>query len=188
MATQGNFDILFGKIKTVLETYSAAQIVAERFSVYPDFYRSFPANAGIANVFLYMGDISSTGQRGQAHFNYDATYYLDLIALGKGTRSTEYSRGDEAAGARLRILIQQILTALFPVDDQWLGMTAGTISKKPFPSISTLAPDMFKTERPIAAARVTFTVGLAWEPTPLVGDELTAISVTADMWSALIEP
>ena len=188
MATQGNFDILFGKIKDVLEAYSAAQIAAERFSVYPDFFREFPKNADIANVYLYMGDINPTKQAGQAHFEYDSTYIIDLIALGKGTQGGTYSRGDEAAGARLRILIQQVLTALFPVDDQWLGMGQGVISKKPFPSISPLPPDMFKTERPIAAARITFTPGLAWEPTPLVGDTLTAISVTADIWSALIEP
>lgn len=188
MATQGNFDILYGKIKDVLIAYSAAQIAAERFTTYPDFYRNFPANADIANVFFYMGDINPTKQAGQAHFEYDATYIIDLIALGKGTQGGTYSRGDEAAGARLRILIQQVLTALFPVDDQWLGMGAGVISKKAFPSISPLPPDMLKIERPIAGARMTFTVGLAWEPTPLVGVELDSISVTADIWSALIEP
>lgn len=188
MATQGNFDILFGKIKTILKTYSAAQIAAERFTVYPDYYRDFPSNANIANVFLYMGEITPTKQGNQAYFEYDAKYYLDLITLGKGTQSTTYSRADEAAGARLRILIQQVLTALFPVDNRELSMAAGSVSKKPLMQITPLPPDMLKSERPIAGARMTLTVGLAWEPTPLVGDELKAVSVTADIWSALIEP
>jgi hypothetical protein len=84
MATQGNFDVLFGKLITILEAYSTAQIAAEQFTVYPDFYRDFPANADIANVFLYMGEITPTKQAGQAHFEYDAKYYLDIITLGKG--------------------------------------------------------------------------------------------------------
>ena len=188
MATQGNFDILFDNLITILEAYSTAQPAAEQFTVYPDFYRDFPANADIANVFLYMGEITPTKQVGQANFEYDAKYHLDLVTLGKGTQGGTYSRGDKAAGARLRILIQQVLTALFPIDNRELSMPAGSVSGKPLAQITPLPPDMLKSERPIAGARMTLTVGLAWEPTPLTGDELTAVSVTADIWSALIEP
>jgi len=188
MATQGNFDILFGKLITILEAYSTAQIAAEQFTVYPDFYRDFPANADIANVFLYMGEITPTKQSGQAHFEYDAKYYLDIITLGKGTQGGTYSRGDAAAGARLRILIQQVMAALFTADNRELTMPAGSVSGKPLIQITPLPPDMLKSERPIAGARLTLTVGLAWEPTPLTGDTLEAVSVTADIWSALIEP
>ena len=188
MATQGNFDILFGKIKTVLETYSAAQITAERFTVYPDYYRNFPNDAGIANVFLYMGDITPGKQSGQAHFEYETKYILDMLVKGKGTQGTNYTRGGEAAGARLRILIQQVLTALFPTDNRNLSMPAGTVSSKPFAVITPLPPDMQKTEEIIAGVRLTLNVGLAWEPTPLEGVDLDSISVTADLWSALIEP
>ena len=188
MATQGNFDILFGNLITILEAYSAAQITAERFTVYPDFYRDFPANANIANVFLYMGEITPTKQGNQAYFEYDAKYILDLVTLGKGTQGGTYSRADAAAGARLRILIQQVLTALFPVDNRNLSLSAGLVGSKPLAQITPLPPDMLKSERPIAGARLTLTVGLAWEPTPLTGDALTAVSVTADIWSALIEP
>ena len=188
MATQGGFDVLFGNIKSILETYSTAQIAAEQFTVYPDFYRNFPASMDIANVFMYMGDLTPGKQAGQAYFNYDVRYFLDLIVLGKGTQGGTYSRADEAAGARLRILIQQVLTALFPIDNRNLDMPAGTVSGKPFAVVTPLPPDMLKSERTIAGARLILNVGLAWEPTPLVGDTLTAVSVTADIWSALIEP
>lgn len=188
MATQGNFDILFGKLITILETYSAAQITAEQFTVYPDFYRDFPTDAGIANIFLYMGEFTPTKQSGQAYFEYDQKYILDLVTLGKGTQGGTYSRGDKAAGARARILMQQVLTALFPIDNRDLSMPAGSVTKKPLAQITPLPPDMLKSERPIAGARMTLTVGLAWEPTPLTGDTLEAVSVTADIWSALIEP
>jgi hypothetical protein len=40
----------------------------------------------------------------------------------------------------------------------------------------------------MAAARMILTVGLAWEPVALVGTELDSIEVTADKWSALLEP
>ena len=94
MATQGNFDVLFGKIKAVLEAYSTAQITAEKFTTYADFFRNFPANADIANVFLYLGDIQPTKQFGQAHFAYDATYYLDLIAIGPSDLSQSLGVSD----------------------------------------------------------------------------------------------
>lgn len=188
MATQGNFDILFGKIKSILETYSAAQIAAERFTVYPDYYRNFPNDAAIANVFLYMGDITPTKQSGQAHFDFETKYILDMLVKGKGTQGGTYTRGGEAAGARLRILIQQVLTALFPVDNRTLDMPATEVSSKPFPVITPLPPDMQKAEEIIAGVRLTLTVGLAWEPTPNTGEDLNSISVTADIWDALIEP
>ncbi len=188
MATQGNFDTLFSNIETILNTYSDAQPAAEQFTVYPDFYRPLPTNSDIANVFMYMGELTPTKQGNQAYFEYDQKYELDLIAIGKGTQGASYTRGDKAAGARLRILVQQVLTALFPVDNRELNLTAGLVSSKPLTQITYLPPDMLKSERPIAGARMTLTVGLAWEPTPLVGDTLTAVSVTADIWSALIEP
>lgn len=188
MATKGSFDVLFGKIKDILVAYSAAQIAAERFTVYPDFYRNFPANADLANVFLYMGDITPGKQSGQAHFEYEVKYILDMLVRGKGTQNGTYSRAGEAAGARLRILIQQVLTALFPADNRNLDMPAGEVSGKPFPVITPLPPDMQKAEEIIAGVRLTLNVGLAWEPTPLTGDTLEEISVTADIWSALIEP
>lgn len=188
MGVRGGFDIAFDNILSILETYSAAQPTDEQFAVFPDYYRNFPAGKSGAFVFLYMGPISPTSQVGQAYFAYDVDYNLDLVALGKGTQGVLYSRADKAAGIRLRYLIQQVLVALFQADNRNLNLPAGTVSKKPMLRIEPLPPEMQMSERPIVGARLTLSLGLAWEPDALTGEDLTDIYVTADKWSALINP
>lgn len=188
MGVRGGFDVAFDNIISILETYSAAQPDAERFAVYPDYYRDFPVNKTGAFVFLYMGTISPTSQVGQSHFAYDVDYNLDLVAMGKGTQGISYSRADKAAGIRLRYLIQQVLVALFQADNRNLNLPAGTVSKKPMLRIEPLPPEMQRSERPIVGARLTLSLSLAWEPDALTGEDLTDIYVTADKWSALINP
>ena len=189
MGTKGGFDVAFDNIKSILETYSAAQPEDEQYIVHADYYRNFPAAAG-AYVFLYLGPIIPDPRRsaGNVHFAYDVDYGLDLIALGKGTQGAEYTRADEAAGIRLRYLIQQVLNALYQPDKPNLGLPQGTLSKKPMLRIDPLPPEMQIGERPIVGARLTLSLGMAWEPGLLAGDALTDIYVTADKWSALFQP
>jgi len=189
MGNKGGFDVAFDNIKSILETYSAAQPAEERYIVNADYYRNLPAKAG-AYVFLYLSSINPDASRsaGNVHFAYDVDYGLDLIALGKGTQGTEYTRADEAAGIRFRYLLQQVLNALYQPDKPNLGLPKGTISKKPMLRIEPLPPEMQIGERPIVGARLTLTLGMAWEPGLLAGDDLTKIEVIADKWSALFEP
>lgn len=189
MGTKGGFDVAFDNIKSILETYSAAQPEDERFTVQADYYRNFPAVAG-AYVFLYLGTINPDSSRSvrNVHFAYDVDYVLDLIALGRGTQGAEYTRADEAAGIRLRYLIQQVLNALYQKENVNLSLDQGTLSKKPMLRIDPLPPEMQIGERPIVGARLTLSLGMAWEPGLLAGDSLTDINVTADKWSALFKP
>ena len=189
MGVKGGFDVAFDNIKSILEIYSAEQVIAERFIVQADFYRNFPAAAG-AYVFLYLGSITPDSSRSvrNVHFAYDVDYVLDLIALGKGTQGEEYTRADEAAGIRLRYLIQQVLNALYQKENVNLSMPDGSLSKKPMLRIEPLPPEMQIGERPIVGARLTLSLGMAWEPGLLAGDALTAINVTADKWAALFQP
>ena len=186
---QGGYDVLFGKIKTALESYSAAEIAADRFNVYPDYYRILPAGASLANVFLYMGSINPGEQNVEGYYQYDVTYMIDMVAQAKGNLSgTAYERASEAAGIRLRGLIQQCLNALFIPGDFRLGMPVGSISKKPMPSISPLPPDPLMGERPSVGARMTLSTGLCFEPGAVAGTPVDSYSITSTLWDALIEP
>ena len=189
MGAKGGFDVAFDNIRAILEAYSAAQPADERFDVLPDYYRNFPASAG-AYVFLYLGAINPDIGRsaGNVYYAYDVDYGLDLIALGKGTQGAEYTRADEAAGIRLRYLIQQILNALYQPDNMNLGFPTGTLRGRPLLQINPLPPEMQIGERPIVGARLTLTLGMAYEPGTLAGETLTDIYVTADKWAALFQP
>ncbi len=122
------------------------------------------------------------------HYAYEANYNIDCVALGKGTQGAEYTRGDEAAGIRLRYLIQQVLNALYPKDNMQFGFPVGTLNGRRMLQINPLPPEMQLGERPIVGARLTLTLGMAFEPGTLAGDTLTDIYVTADKWAALFQP
>lgn len=191
MGVKGGFDVAFDNIKSILEVYSAAQPADERFTVQADYYRNLPASAG-AYVFLYLGSINPDSSRSvrNVHFAYDVDYVLDLIAFGLGTQGAQYTPADEAAGIRFRFLMQQVLNALYQKENVDLSLPTGSLSKKPMIRIEPFPPEMQMQlgESPIAGARMTLTLGMAWEPGFLAGDELTDISVTADKWSALFKP
>jgi hypothetical protein len=187
MGEKATFDIFFDNLISVLETYSAAQPSGERFMVYPDRLRDMPASTDVAQVYPYLASITPTDETTQGYTQYDAVYWIDLVVKSKGTRSgAAYTDGDEAAGIRLRYLIKQVIEALFPVGNRRLNLPGGAMAKKGF-SASILPLKMQSAERAESAARITLTVGLAWEPVSLAGDELESILVTADAWSALID-
>jgi len=186
---KGGYDVLFTNIKTALETYSAAQLADERFSVYSDYTRNFPAGSDLANVFIYMGSINPTEQNVQGFYQYDVTYFIDMVAQATGTlSSTAYERASEAAGVRLRGLIQQCLNALFVPGDFRLSMPGGSISKRPMPRIDILNLQELAIERPMAGARMTLETGLCFEPGAIEGTPIDSYSITSTLWSALIEP
>lgn len=190
----GTFDTLYSNIVSILEAYSAASPTAEQFNVYDNYMRAFPNDDSIANVFVYLGPMNPKEHAGTTFFQNEWNYYIDLIAKKQGDNTgAEYSRADQAAGVRLRCLIQQVLSALYTADNWKLGMSAGQIGNKMMLRVDPLGPDDPRmTEKVIAAARLTLTVELVFEPTLLTGVDLDSILVkendTDPMWSALIEP
>jgi hypothetical protein len=178
---------MFDKIKEALENYSAAQTVAERFTVSPDRMREVPNDDTVAKVFLYLGSINPEGQTVHGYTQVKVQYYVDMLVRKKASLSEGVqTAAHAAAGIRLRYLIAQVMEALYPSGSRLLGMTAGSIATKEF-NVNPMMPDEVG-EPGLAAARLTLTVGLPWEPSEVTGTDLAAINVTADKWSALIEP
>jgi len=191
----GNFDTLYSNLITILETYSAAQSAGNKFDVYDNYMRTFPADSSIASVFCYLGSMNPTQQAGTTFYQESWNYYFDLIAKKKGTVSEGALtvRADKAAGARLRFLIQQVKSALYTADDWKLSMANGKIGNKAMLRVDPLGPDDPRmTERVIAAARLTLTIETVFEPTLLTGTAMDSVLIkqdeTAPLWSALIEP
>lgn len=188
-----DFDTVFTKIKNALETYSSEQDAADQYTVYPDYHRNISGISDGAYVFLYLAPITFQREKGgaQVHFPVDVTYYLDLVVIGKGSAGTSYQQASEVAGARLRVLMDQVLTALYRPESIDLDMPVGTFSSKPFPRIEPLPPEALQTERFVSAARLTLEIGMAWEPARAEGEPLDSILVeddeTVNRWSALFE-
>lgn len=182
---QGTFDIVFDAIKTALEDYNTEQDSDDQFTLYEDWYRPADSLSPGAYVFLYMGSIvpkaATVGYREQS-----VTYYIDMIVSKKGKSDDGYTRADAAAGARYRLLVQQVLSALHGSDNFNLGLDAGTINGKDI-RIDTTIIDSQTGEQKVAAGRLTFSTSMAYSPSEMEGIDLEKIMITADKWSALME-
>lgn len=191
---RGTFDQILDQIVTTLETYEAEQILVDAsyaYTVEPDYYRGFPAEAG-AYVFVYMGPIvfEASGTARATQHAVNVTYYIDMVSVSKGDdRGVSYERGDKLAGERNRYLMQQVMTALYRPDSfPDLGMPIGTIAKRKVPRIEPLEPDdERKLERPVAGARMTMDMDMAWDPTEVTGPTFAQLHVDAGRFAALYD-
>jgi hypothetical protein len=185
---KADFDTVFDNIKTILETYSAAQPAAERFIVWPDRFRDLPTNDTVAHVIQHMGDISVDSQTTGGEMELSVKYHFDLLVRAKGTRTdgAYTERASQAAGVRIRYLVHQLLSALFAAGTYDLSLASGKIGSKEYTGFTPLFPEEIG-ERGLAAGRLTISVATEWTPTAAAGTAIDGISVTADKWSALIE-
>lgn len=178
------FDTVFDAIKTKLEEYSSELDESLRFSVYADYYRTLP-NDGIAAVFVYLGPLDPEQDTG-SRCEYETEYILELVTWGKATKSIE--RAGEAAAARLRYLIDQVLSALYDSDEMNLGLDPGTFGRKGFPRVTPLDIPSSGSERAACACRLSWTLATPWEAADQTGTAIEYLSVIADKWSVLLEP
>jgi len=185
--TQGTFDVVFDAIKSTLESYNSTQSPEDQFNVYADWYRMFPASKSGINVFLYLGSIVPTERTTAGYDEQSVTYYVDMIVSAKGLENGTYTRADEAAGIRFRLLVEQVLSALHGSDNFNFGLDTGTLGKKEI-RIDPLSPEQQTTEQIVAAGRLTLTTSMCYQPSGISGIDLESILITADKWSALIEP
>jgi len=185
--TQGTFDVIFDAIKTTLDEYNSKQAPADQFTVKADWYRSADALTAGAYIFMYLGTITPTDRTTEGYQQQTVTYFIDMIVSKKGRTGATYNRADEAAGVRYRLLIQQVLSALNGTNNFNFGEPVGTIGTKEM-RIDTTIIDSQVGEQQVAAGRLTLTLSMCFAPDELSGIDLEAIMITADKWSALIEP
>jgi len=186
--TPGTFDVIFNSLKTTLETYNSTQDPSDQFVLYADYYRTLPSSSDIASVFLYMGSIVPTERTTEGYQQQTVTYFIDCVVQQSGTKTgAVYTRADESAGVRFRGLVQQIFEAVFQANNLNFGEEIGTIGTKEL-RFDPLPPDPQMAERVVLGGRFTLTLSMCWEAAELTGVDLDSILITADKWSALIEP
>jgi hypothetical protein len=190
---RGGYDVLFDNIVGYLEAHAAAENAIDplrNFTVRPDHYRIHNVGTPGAFVFPTMGSIDPEPQKSanQRYFAYHVNFAFDLIVEGQATRDGEgtVTASDVAAGKRLRYLIQQMLDAVHAAPRD-MGLAAGSIAGRPMMRFEPLPPDMQQGEKAVIGARMTLTIGMAWEPAGSVGTALESIYVDASQWQALFE-
>ena len=185
---KADFDILFDNFKTILETYSAAEPTADQFVVCADRIRDLQTGNAIAYVIMHMGDVRPERQSSNGRIDLKVPYHFDMLVKAQGFKTgADYTEAAEAAGVRYRYLCNQLLNALFPQDNLDYSMVANSIGTRELEGIIALPPEALG-EKGLSAGRLTLTVTTEWTPTARTGTDIEAISVTADKWSALLEP
>lgn len=183
-----SFETLFDNIKSKLSAYSATQAAASQFTVVGDKFRGGKISAKGADAFVYLNNLNQTGRTTNGRWMYDATYYVDLIVQQAGSLDgSDYTRASEVAGARLRTLVSQCMTALFATGERTVGLSSDEVSTKDLESVAFLEPDQVP-EEGVQAARMTIKVGLEWAGTAISGTDLERIDAVVGEWSATIEP
>lgn len=185
--TQQSFDVVFDAIKQTLSDFNGTQIPADQFTLYSDYYRVLPAAKSGAFVVLYLGPVVPTERTTASYVRQNATYYIDMLVKAKGQSGAEYTRADEAAGIRFRLLLSQVIQAIHDSDNFNFGLPDGTIGKKEW-RIDPLPVERQMMEQIEAGGRMTLSCEVCYEPDDVTGLDLDSILITADKWSALIEP
>jgi hypothetical protein len=181
------FDVAFDRIVTALTDYATAEAAIDsgrNFEVIADNYRRIGQLGNGAYVLVYLGPVSvDTGSSGSGvYYQQSAEYYLDCVTKGAASSGKTSA---EQANVRLRYLITQALRATHDPDNWSLGFNDNEIQRDGGPRVEPLPPDALQTEGAIAAARVTFSLTMGWEPTTLTGQALSEIYVDADRWTGL---
>jgi hypothetical protein len=139
-----------------------------------------------------MGSINPRRERTGVFVShgYDVQFIMDLIVRSPGKRTTQGStsiieRGDQLAGARLRLLLNQVYQALYATEFYDLGLTPGTVATRPLFRYDAFIPEDLIIERPLIAGTVTMDVGLQFDPTRTEGVPLETLVVQAQKYSAL---
>lgn len=187
---RAGYDVLFDRIKNALALYADEQAQADPllgFDVFVDYYRVMPQSRAGALCVLYIGNLEPDARKSGArvHFGYQIQYIIECHALGARTVGSPDIRGDVAAGARLRFLIHQVLSALFLPENIDFSFAAGIIGARPAARVEPIFPDAQQIERPIASARITLEIQMTWDPTRITGPDLEQLYVDAGRFQAL---
>lgn len=192
----GMQDTVYAAIIDILEADSAAQDEEYRYDVEQTFYRMLsprPANRRPIVVVDFNGMTPQTdGSATRRQHQYRATYNVDMIVTASGKSATgDYERADQIAAARLRLLIQQVLSALYRGENLDLGLDPGEIAGRPMPTVLIYDRRDISTERPVVGARITVPIEIPFTPEGVDGPDLERIAITQSLppdWEAYINP
>lgn len=112
---------------------------------------------------------------------YSCEFELDLV-----TQGYEYKEGqdiytaDQRAVERLLVLQQQVLNAIYSLNQADFGANTGEISRKAFPSIQSYNQMNQGQESILVGSKLNFTLELEWVPSEIQREYLTEINISGN--------
>jgi len=189
----GNFDVVFSAIVGRLRAYADEMPEGYEFDVYESYFRMVMPERASAAVYVGFDGINpqTAGSGGHGkHYQMRATYNIDCVVMARGLRTETYERADKLAAERLRMLIQQVMNALYNADAINLGLPIGTIGSRPSPTVTAYDHRQIQSERPIVGARIAVPIEITFEPEGVQGTPFESLVVTeqnAPAWGAIFE-
>jgi hypothetical protein len=180
----GSFHYFYKILIATLKSYATAQGILDPelgFKVFES-YRDFGVqNLPLVNVYppsLNNIDGRSTSRN---RWVYACEFELDLV-----TQGYEYKEGvdiytaDQRAVERLLVLQQQVLNAIYALQEADFGFDAGEISRKTFPSIQSYNQMNQQQEAILVGSKMTFSMEFEWVPSEIQRPALTDIVITGN--------
>lgn len=174
-----DFDIFFSYLEEKLTAYADVQPSGGKFTVETDFHRFQQGRPG-CYVFLSNPQIQGDKQAPD-NWQYRATFPLDCAAISRATSS---NGSDSISAARLRYLVQQVLTVVFDQSDPCMGFDElGRVTEL---DVSSITPFSMETLSVLGfqGLRINVEASFGFEPSPVEGTALEKISSTAPLWAA----
>lgn len=179
-------DIIIDRMVTALQTFSATQTAAVRFTTVRDRTRP-PSMRDMPMVNIWLDTLTTMREGSSARLTQqeNARINIDCYAAGKDTNADGYD--DSAAMARLYYLKQQVKHGLYSLVNADFYFTSGIIARKKWPQFTMMPPDLALPETEVVAGRWVIEVEYNWTPEDITGNALDEIAVNAGLWSGLYE-
>lgn len=180
----GSYHYFYKVLITTLKTYATAQANLDAelgFKVFES-YRDFGIQ-DLPLVNVYPPSLNNIDGRSTSRnrWAYSCEFELDLV-----TQGYEYKEGvdvytaDQRAIERLLVLQEQILNAIYSLNQADFGFDAGEISRKTFPSIQSYNQMNQSQESILVGSKLTFSMEFEWVPSEIQKPYLTDIVISGN--------
>jgi len=177
----GSFHYFYKVLVNTLIAYSVSQNAINPelgFKVFQS-YRDFSIN-DLPLVNVYPPSLTNIDGRSTSRnrYVYSCDFELDLV-----TQGYEYEQGintytaDQRAIERLLVLQQQVLNAIYELQNADFGFEAGEISRKTFPRIQSYNQMNQEQQSILIGSKMNFELELEWVPYEIQRQLLTDITI-----------
>jgi hypothetical protein len=177
-------DIIIDNMVTALQAFGAEQVAqdpAVGFKVERDRVRP-PAMRDIPLVVVWLESLSPAAKGSTAKLHEQETARINVDCYARGLDEDDDGLVDKAAMARLYYLKQQVKAGLYRLINADLGLPAGAIAGKRWPSWQLFMNDLKLPETEVVAGRWTVEIDYSWTPEDSPGVALDQIAVDATPW------
>ena len=180
----GSYHYFYKVLISTLKSYATAQAILDPelgFKVFES-YRDFGIQ-DLPLVNVYPPSLNNIEGRSTSRnrWSYSCEFELDLV-----TQGYEYKEGvdvytaDQRAVERLLVLQEQVLNAIYSLNQADFGFSAGEISRKTFPNIQSYNQMNQSQESILVGSKLTFSMEFEWSPSEIQRPYLTDIVISGN--------